>query len=103
MDANNTNALVGGLTGTLISAFGATISITQLQAIFSLIATVLGLLITLISGVIIPLIKHFRQAKQDGKITNDELDIIKQDLDNGLNILNKFNEEQMKKEKENER
>lgn len=103
MNTDNTNVILGGAVGTFLSAFGATISITQLQAIFSLIATVIGLVITLVSGVIIPLIKHIRSAKLDGRVTNEELDIIKKDLDHGLDILNEFQKENInKKENKNE-
>ena len=49
--------LIGGMFGTAISAVGAGLSVTDLQAIISIIATVIGLMITIITGVVIPVIK----------------------------------------------
>lgn len=63
--------------GTAISAVGAGLSVTELQAIVSMIATIIGLLITIITGVVIPVIKKWKKAKEDGKVTVDEaIDII---------------------------
>ena len=69
--------LIGGMFGTAISAVGAGLSVTDLQAIISIIATVIGLMITIITGVVIPVIKKYKKAKEDGKVTIDEaIDII---------------------------
>lgn len=69
--------LIGGMFGTAISAVGAGLSVTELQAIVSMIATIIGLLITIITGVVIPVIKKWKKAKEDGKVTVDEaIDII---------------------------
>ena len=63
--------------GTAISAVGAGLSVTDLQAIISIIATVIGLMITIMTGVVIPVIKKYKKAKEDGKVTIDEaIDII---------------------------
>ena len=64
--------LIGGMFGTAISAVGAGLSVTDLQAIVSIIATVIGLMITIITGVVIPVIKKYKKAKEDGKVTIDE-------------------------------
>lgn len=66
--------LGGCLTGNLISL----ISLQDIDSITGIIFAVVGCVVTIISGVIIPLIKYFK-----GKITEDEL---KDDLD-------KFNQE----------
>ena len=49
--------LLGGMFGTALSAVGAGLSVTELQAIVSIIATVIGLLITIMTGVVIPVMK----------------------------------------------
>ena len=64
--------LIGGMFGTAISAVGAGLSVTDLQAIISIIATVIGLMITIMTGVVIPVIKKYKKAKEDGKVTIDE-------------------------------
>ena len=69
----NATQLIGGTIGTALSAIGAGISVEEMQAILSIICTVLGIIITLITGVIIPLIKHFKKASEDGKITKEEI------------------------------
>ena len=70
--------------GTFVSALGATMSINEVQALISIIVTIIGFLITLTTSVIIPLIKNIKNAKKDGKITNKELDKISDDLKKGL-------------------
>lgn len=69
--------LGGCLTGNLISL----ISLQDIDSITGIIFAIVGCVVTIISGVIIPLIKYFK-----GKITEDEL---KDDLD-------KFNKEDHK-------
>ena len=85
--------LIGGLFGTAISAVGAGLSVTDLQAIVSMIATVIGLLITIMTGVVIPVIKKWKKAKEDGKVTVDEaIDMIetaKDGLDKAKEEINK--------------
>ena len=70
--------LIGGITGTFISAVGAGLSVTEAQAIVSIIATVIGLIITITTSVVMPVLKKLKKAKEDGKVTVDEaIDIIK--------------------------
>lgn len=90
-------AIKGGVAGTVLSAVGAGMSVTDLQAIISIVATVIGLIITIMTGVVIPLIKKYKAAKEDGKITTDEvLDLVETATD-GLNKV----KEEITKEKEN--
>lgn len=82
--------LLGGITGTFISAVGAGLSVTELQAIISIVATVIGLIITIVTSVVIPVIKKYKKAKEDGKVTIDEtIDMIETATDG----LNKVKEE----------
>ena len=88
--------LIGGMFGTAISAVGAGLSVTDLQAIVSIIATVIGLMITIMTGVVIPVIKKYKKAKEDGKVTIDEtIDMIETAKDG----LDKAKEEISKKHK----
>ena len=76
----------GGLLGTMLSAMG--ISSTQdIESITSIVCTIIGLLITITSCVIIPVVKKILQAKKDGKITPDEATDILDTLDKGLKDL----------------
>ena len=72
------NEFITGLVGTGLSAVGTGLQPNELLEIISLVITIIGGLITF---VIIPLINWYKQSKQDGKITKDEIkegvDIIK--------------------------
>ena len=87
----------GGLLGTMLSAMG--ISSTQdIESITSIVCTIIGLLITITSCVIIPVVKKILQAKKDGKITPDEATDILDTLDKGLKDLDPKKKEEEKKE-----
>lgn len=83
-----------GVLGTVISATGAGMSVTEIQAIVSIVVTVLGFLIS----VVIPLgvkiyFKLKKYKKNDGKLSEDEIE----DLMNDLKDINR------KKEKDNDK
>ena len=63
-----------GLVGTGVGAVGASLSVTELQAIISIVVTILGFLISVALPWVIKLIKWWRKAKEDGKIDDNELD-----------------------------
>lgn len=56
----------GGAIGTTISAIGASLSLTELQAIVSIIATVVGLIITITTTIIWPLMRKRKAEKRKG-------------------------------------
>lgn len=78
-----------GWLGCALSAIGAGLSVTDLQAIISIIATVIGLLITITSSLIIPMIKKIKKANEDGKITADEMLEIAETAKDGLEEVKK--------------
>ena len=97
---NDNHSAIGALTGSLISFIGLNYSITELDSIISIICSVTGLILAVVSFTvprIIRLIKKIRKAKEDGIITNDELDEMGQDvseLADGLNdIINRKDKE----------
>ena len=69
---------IGGIVGTILSSTGAIADLNEVLTIVSTVITILGGIITLI---VIPLVTWYKRAKEDGKITTDELkegaDIIK--------------------------
>lgn len=66
-----------GLLGTSVSAVGAGLSVTELQAIVSIIVTVLGFIISVLIPLIIKLFNKIKYAKADGKVDKEEMkDII---------------------------
>ena len=90
----NYQQFTAGATGTAVSAAGFALSVTQLQSILSLAATVIGLLITITTSIVIPVIHKIIEAKKDGKITKDEaidiVDTAKDGLDKVKDEVNKI-------------
>ena len=68
--------LLFGLTGTAVSAAGAGLSVTEIQAIVSIVVTVLGFIISVFVPLCIKLYNKIKKAKEDGKIDKEELDDI---------------------------
>ena len=62
--------IISGVIGTSISAIGTATQTSEVLQIISLVITIVGGLITFI---IVPLISWFNKAKEDGKITKEEL------------------------------
>lgn len=65
-----------GATGTVISAIGAGMSVTELQAIVSIIVTVAGFIISVLIPLIVKIINKIKAARADGVITKEEIDDI---------------------------
>ena len=85
-----------GLVGTAISATGASLSVTDLQAIISIIVTVAGFVISVLIPLCIKLYNKFKQAKADGKVDKEEMkDIIstgKEILDETKKVIDEVKE-----------
>lgn len=79
--------LIGGTIGTLVSMLGYQISLDEVNQIVSIVCSVLGALITFISVVVIPLVKKIKKAKEDGKVTIDEVEEI---IDETKENIDKF-------------
>lgn len=68
----NSKDTIGAITGNVLSLFGLSVSMSELEALVGIICSVLGIIVTIISALIIPLIRKVKAAKADGKITADE-------------------------------
>lgn len=90
---NDIKTVMGGLCGSLISFFGASMNVGDIESIVSIICGVLGLIITIISAVVIPVWKKIRDAKEDGKITPEEAEDIVNTLQDGIDKINKDKED----------
>ena len=75
---------VCGIVGTAVGAAGASLSVTELQAIISIVVTIAGFCISVLAPLIIKLVKKIKAAKADGKITEDEVEDI---LETGKEIV----------------
>ena len=85
-----------GIAGTMVSAAGAGLSVTELQAIISIIVTVAGFVISVLIPLCIKLYNKFKQAKEDGKIDKEEMkDIIstgQEILDETKKVIDKIDD-----------
>ena len=79
-------SLLSGL-GNIISIVGVALTpqdLENIEHITAIICMIVGLLITIIGSLVIPFIKWWKKAKQDDKITKEEIkegvDIIKNGL-----------------------
>ena len=73
-----------GLLGTSVSALGAGLSVTELQAIISIIVTILGFIISVLIPLGTKLVNKIKAAKTDGKIDKKEMEDI---ISTGKEIL----------------
>ena len=81
--------LLVGILGTSISAVGAGLSVTELQAIISMIVTVAGFIISVLIPLCVKLYKKIKGAKEDGKIDKEEMEDI---MSTGKEILDETKE-----------
>ena len=78
-----------GILGTSISAVGAGMSVTELQAIISMIVTVAGFIISVLIPLGVKLYNKIKGAKKDGKIDKEEMKDI---LSTGKEIVDETKE-----------
>ena len=62
-----------GILGTSVSAVGAGLSVTELQAIISMIVTVAGFIISVLIPLCVKLYHKIKGAREDGKIDKEEM------------------------------
>ena len=80
----NKEVLGVGIIGSGVSGIGSTISMDQLDRILSISCSILGIVITIVVAIIIPLFRWWKKAKADGKITKEELEEGKNILQQGI-------------------
>ena len=83
LNEENIKQGLGGLCGVVLSSLG--IGLGDVEAIVSIVCSIVGLLITIVFAVIIPVVKKVIAAKKnDGKIDLDEAADIVDTLEQGL-------------------
>lgn len=93
--------MVYGVIGTAVGATGAGMSVTDVQAIISIIVTVLGFVISVLIPLCIKLYHKIKDAKEDGVITKEEVDDIASTTKEIVDESSKLIEEVSHKGKEN--
>ena len=89
-----TKEFIAGIFGTALSSVGAIADVQQWLTIVSTIITILGGTITLI---VIPLITWWKKAKEDGKITKEEIDEATDIIKDGVENLKDKNRDRKEK------
>ena len=85
-----TDKTLFGLIGTGVGAVGAGLSVNELQAIISIVVTILGFLISVAIPWIIKLVKWWKKAKKDGKVDENELKELEGIIKEGSDEINKI-------------
>ena len=85
--------LMCGVVGTAVSAAGAGLAISEVQAIISIVITVAGFIISVVVPFILKIIKKIKDAKKDGHITEEEAkDIMNTVIEDGKDVLDEAKE-----------
>lgn len=66
--------IMAGILGTSVSVVGAGLSVTELQAIISIIVTIAGFIISVLIPLCVKLYNKIKSAKEDGKIDKEEME-----------------------------
>ena len=85
-----------GLVGTGVGTVGTSLAVSDVQAIVSIVVTVLGFIISVIVPLIIKLYVKIKEAKADGEITMDEINDIRETLQEGEKEIKNFIDENKK-------
>lgn len=93
--------LMCGLVGTAVSAAGTGLAISEVQAVISIVITVLGFIISVVVPFILKIVSKIKEAKKDGHITEDEAkDIMNTVIEDGKDVLDQAKELTDKNKKE---
>ena len=84
MYMTNKSEMIVGTIGTITTGVGASISVNEVLQIIATCLTIAGGIMTLI---ILPLLNWWRNAKQDGKITKEEIQEGIEIVQNGVEEL----------------
>ena len=77
---------LGALIGNALTAAGW---LQDMENIVSIVCCVIGLSITIVTCVVVPVWKKIREAKEDGELTPDELNEIADTLKDGIDSIRK--------------
>ena len=89
--------LFGGAAGTMISSAGITIA--DINEWVSLFCSLIGIIITITTCIVLPLIAKIKNAAEDGKVTGDEIEDINNTLKQGVEETNKVLDNKAKRKK----
>lgn len=99
------NRILFGLGGTAISGIGASLSISELQGIISIVITILGFIISVLIPLCFKFYNKIKDAKKDGVITKEEIEDIantgKEIIDKTESLVKEVSEKSEEGDKDN--
>lgn len=100
----NEDKLMCGVVGTAISAAGTGLAISEIQAIISIVITIAGFIISVLIPLIMKLIHKIKVAREDGKVTKEEVDdiasTVKEIVDESSKVIGEVSDKKSEGEKE---
>ena len=98
----NEDKLLCGVVGTAISAAGTGLAISEVQAIISIVITIAGFIISVLIPLIMKLIHKIKVAREDGKLSKEELNditfTVKEIVDESSKVIEEVSQTKEKKE-----
>ena len=101
---DNADKLMCGVVGTAVSAAGTGLAINEIQAIVSIIITIAGFIISVLIPLIMKLIHKIKVAREDGKLTKEEVDdiasTVKEIVDESSKVIGEVSDKKSEGDKE---
>ena len=101
---DNADKLMCGVVGTAVSAAGTGLAINEIQAIVSIIITIAGFIISVLIPLIMKLIHKIKVAREDGKLSKEEVDdiasTVKEIVDESSKVIGEVSDKKSEGDKE---
>ena len=101
---DNADKLMCGVVGTAVSAAGTGLAINEIQAIVSIVITIAGFIISVLIPLIMKLIHKIKVAREDGKVTKEEVDdiasTVKEIVDESSKVIGEVSDKKSEGDKE---
>ena len=101
---DNADKLMCGVVGTAVSAAGTGLAINEIQAIVSIIITIAGFIISVLIPLIMKLIHKIKVAREDGKLSKEEVNdiasTVKEIVDESSKVIGEVSDKKSEGDKE---
>ena len=101
---DHTDKLMCGVVGTAVSAAGTGLAINEVQAIVSIVITIAGFIISVSIPLIMKLIHKIKVAREDGKLSKEEVDdiasTVKEIVDESSKVIGEVSDKKSEGDKE---
>lgn len=101
---DNADKLMCGVVGTAVSAAGTGLAINEIQAVVSIVITIAGFIISVLIPLIMKLIHKIKVAREDGKVTKEEINdiasTVKEIVDESSKVIGEVSDKKSEGDKE---